>query len=128
LLLVSPHLASSAGRGIENDAEGVEKDAGEVDEDAEGDEDNEEAVPSVVANRTCLKTKPVAKSVSGNEENGSGDGEGAADVRKGPPSKKRKGPVDAEDEDGGENAVTNKKSKPAPKKATKGKAVAKKAT
>jgi hypothetical protein len=126
-----PNAPSSASRAgvADRDAAGVETDAEEVDEDAEGEEDKEAHVPSAVAQRTRLRTKPATKPVGVDEEEDEmSDGESDGEVPKGRPSKKRKGPVDAEDEDGGDDAATKKKAKIMPKKPAKGKAAGKKAT
>jgi hypothetical protein len=112
---------------VDENAAGVDNDAEEVDEDAEGEEDKEAHVPSAVAQRTRLKTKPAPKPLGVDEEDEMSDGESDGEVPKGRPSKKRKGPVDAEDEDGGDDAATKKKAKIMPKKPAKGKAAGKKA-
>jgi len=98
--------------------DGEDKDGGE--QDAEGDDDD--TIPSGVANRTRQKTKPAPIPEGSKGERGA-------------ESKKRKGPVDHEDKDG--EPVGRKKrtkatpkpaAKPAPKNAPKGKAAAKKTT
>ena len=95
------------------------------DQDADGEEDKECAnpIPSAVAQRTRLKTKPA---VTPSTDKDDSDGESADEVPKGPPSRKRKIANDAKDVEGGDDAATKKKPKPAPKKPAKGKAAAKK--
>jgi hypothetical protein len=115
-----PNPASSASR-----AGAVGKESEDEDEDAEGEEDKDAPIPSAVAQRTRLQTKPATKPVSGDDEDEGSSGESHSEIPKGPPLKKRKGPRDAED--GGDDAPTKKKAKPAAKKSTKGKAPAKKA-
>ena len=123
--------ASSASRNVEKvegrAEDGEDKDGSE--QDAEGDDDD--TIPSVVANRTRQKTKP-ASIPEGSKGAGSSNGDSAAKGERGAESKKRKGPVDYEDEDGEPvgpkkrtKATPKPAAKPAPKKGPKGKAAAK---
>jgi len=120
-----PRAASSASRAV------VGEQAEGDDEDADGDEDEqEEALPSVVANRTRGKTKPTVKptpSPAGTKHDGS-DGEGTEEVGTKTQSRKRKAPVGADEEGEDGDKIQKKKPRAAPKKPTKAKPAAKKAT
>ena len=108
--------ASRAGSAVEGD-----NDEGE--QDAEGDDDD--TIPSVVANRTRQKTKP-AGSKEGSKGSGSPVGEIAGEAQTRAESKKRKVASDAEEEDENKKVVPKKKSKAAARKPAKGKATGKK--
>ena len=112
----SASSASRVGQAVDRNAEGA-------DEDAEGEDDEEEAISLGVANRTRQKTKPAAPEGS---KGGFPGGAGAGVAGRNVPSKKRKGPVDGDNEGIGEDSP-KKKSKAAPK-ATKAKPAGKKAT